>query len=130
VLAKGESIPLILLEEPGPFREDIRRAGGCPRLLASGPRRFVALRGESGGRPGVTARPVEMMSPDLRVAGISDGLPVLPDTRYVVSCNPQTVSELPQAIFQSLSQESDPWRAGPALTPEEGGTPSFCEVFC
>ena len=28
----------------------------------------------------------------------------------------------PQAIFQSLSQESDPWRAGPALTPEEGGS--------
>ncbi|MFW8080161.1 transcriptional regulator LrhA, partial [Klebsiella pneumoniae] len=27
-----------------------------------------------------------------------------------------------QAIFQSLSQESDPWRAGPALTPEEGGS--------
>ena len=69
---------------------------------------------------GVTARPVEMMSPDLRVAGISDGLPGLPDTRYVVSCNPQTVSELPQVIFQSLSQESDPWRTGPALTPQEG----------
>ncbi|MCV4698242.1 transcriptional regulator LrhA, partial [Escherichia coli] len=50
---------------------------------------------------GVTARPVEMMSPDLRVAGISEGLPALPDTRYVVSCNPRTVSELPQAIFQS-----------------------------
>ena len=59
--------------------------------------------------------------PDLRVAGISEGLPALPDTRYVVSCNPRTVSELPQAIFQSLSQEIHPWETGTALTPEEGG---------
>ncbi|PLL86581.1 transcriptional regulator LrhA, partial [Klebsiella pneumoniae] len=51
----------------------------------------------------------------------SEGLPALPDTRYVVSCNPRTVSELPQAIFQSLSQEIHPWETGTALTPEEGG---------
>lgn len=69
---------------------------------------------------GVTARPVEMMSPDLRVAGISEGLPALPDTRYVVSCNPRTVSELPQAIFQSLSQRSIPGKRAQHL-PEEGG---------
>jgi hypothetical protein len=75
---------------------------------------------------GVTARPVEMMSPAR--GWHQRWLTGLPDTRYVVSCNPQTVSELPQAIFQSLSQESP--RAGPALTPEEGGTPSFCEVIC
>ncbi|PXF76267.1 transcriptional regulator LrhA, partial [Klebsiella pneumoniae] len=30
-------------------------------------------------------------------------------------------SELPQAIFQSLSQEIHPWETGTALTPEEGG---------
>jgi hypothetical protein len=36
-----------------------------------------------------------------------------------LSCNPQTVSELPQAIFQSLSQETIPGRRA-ALTPEEG----------
>jgi hypothetical protein len=33
---------------------------------------------------GVTARPVEMMSPELRVPGKSDGLPGLPDTHYVM----------------------------------------------
>ena len=95
------------------------------------PRRLVALRGESGGesRAGGHRACGRMMSPDLRVAGISDGLPVLPDTRYVVSCNPQTVGELPQAIFQSLSQESDPWRAGRHLLRKREEAPSFCEVI-
>jgi hypothetical protein len=74
---EGESIPLILLEEPGPFRQDIiaaLEAARVPGIWPTAPRRS---RGESGGesRAGVTARPVEMMSPDLRVAGISDGLP-------------------------------------------------------
>lgn len=123
VLAKGESIPLILLEEPGPFRQDIiaaLEAARVPWHLAHGATSLSGVKAAVKAGLGVTARPVEMMSPDLRVAGISDGLPGLPDTRYVVSCNPQTVSELPQVIFQSLSQESDPWRTGPALTPQEG----------
>ena len=42
---------------------------------------------------GVTAQPVEMMSPEFRVPGRSDGLPVLPDTRYMLNCNPQKASE-------------------------------------
>lgn len=123
VLAKGESIPLILLEEPGPFRQDIiaaLEAARVPWHLAHGASSLSGVKAAVKAGLGVTARPVEMMSPDLRVAGISDGLPGLPDTRYVVSCNPQTVSELPQVIFQSLSQESDPWRMGPTLTPQEG----------
>ncbi|VFS79751.1 DNA-binding transcriptional repressor LrhA [Raoultella terrigena] len=70
---------------------------------------------------GVTARPVEMMSPELRVVGKSDGLPGLPDTRYVLSCDPQSVSELAQAIFQSLSQDHNPWSSDPLFTPEGGG---------
>lgn len=123
MLAKGESIPLILLEEPGPFRQDIiaaLEAARVPWHLAHGASSLSGVKAAVKAGLGVTARPVEMMSPDLRVAGISDGLPGLPDTRYVVSCNPQTVSELPQVIFQSLSQESDPWRTGPTLTPQEG----------
>ncbi len=76
---------------------------------------------------GVTARPVEMMSPDLRVAGISEGLPALPDTRYVVSCNPRTVSELPQAIFQSLSQRSIPGKRAQHLLRKREGILWFCK---
>ncbi|WP_242627764.1 LysR substrate-binding domain-containing protein, partial [Klebsiella variicola] len=124
VLAKGESIPLILLEEPSPFRQDIIAALETARVswhLAHGASSLSGVKAAVKAGLGVTARPVEMMSPDLRVAGISEGLLALPDTRYVVSCNPRTVSELPQAILQSLSQEIHPWETGTALTPEEGG---------
>nr|VXZ82145.1 DNA-binding transcriptional repressor LrhA [Klebsiella pneumoniae] len=94
--------PLILLEEPSPFRRDIIAALETARVswhLAHGASSLSGVKAAVKAGLGVTARPVEMMSPDLRVAGISEGLPALPDTRYVVSCNPRTVSELPQAIF-------------------------------
>nr|BFF12634.1 hypothetical protein GCM10025699_39370 [Microbacterium flavescens] len=68
----------------------------------------------------MTARPVEMMSPIYAWLASVRGYGVA-GHRYVVSCNPRTVSELPQAIFQSLSQEIHPWETGTALTPEEGG---------
>jgi DNA-binding transcriptional LysR family regulator len=77
---------------------------------------------------GVTARPVEMMSPDLRVAA-SVMASCLPDTRYVLSCNPQTVSELAQAIFQSLSQEYHPVHE-PRLLRKREIIPSFPEGIC
>lgn len=50
---------------------------------------------------GVTARPVEMMSPDLRVLGAADGLPPLPDTEYLLCSDPGTQNEL---IRLSLSR--------------------------
>ena len=124
VLQKGEPIPLVLLDDPSPFRDMVLAAlneANIPWRLAYVASTLPAVRAAVKAGLGVTARPVEMMSPDLRVAGISEGLPALPDTRYVVSCNPRTVSELPQAIFQSLSQEIHPWETGTALTPEEGG---------
>ena len=124
VLQKGEPVPLVLLDDPSPFRDVVLatlNAANIPWRLAYVASTLPAVRAAVKAGLGVTARPVEMMSPDLRVAGISEGLPALPDTRYVVSCNPRTVSELPQAIFQSLSQEIHPWETGTALTPEEGG---------
>ncbi len=102
---EGGIYPLILLEEPSPFRQDIIAALETARVswhLAHGASSLSGVKAAVKAGLGVTARPVEMMSPDLRVAGISEGLPALPDTRYVVSCNPRTVSELPQAIFFSL----------------------------
>lgn len=45
---------------------------------------------------GVTARPVEMMSPDLRVLSGVDGLPPLPDTEYLLCYDPSSNNELAQ----------------------------------
>ena len=103
VLPQGESVPLVLLDAPDPFREEI-----------------VGVKAAVKAGLGVTAQPVEMMSPEFRVPGRSDGLPVLPDTRYMLNCNPQKASELTQAIFQSLSAEYQPWSTQRVYTPEGG----------
>ncbi|MGP4885201.1 LysR substrate-binding domain-containing protein, partial [Klebsiella pneumoniae] len=69
------------LEEPSPFRQDIIAALETARVswhLAHGASSLSGVKAAVKAGLGVTARPVEMMSPDLRVAGISEGLPALP----------------------------------------------------
>lgn len=113
----------MLLEESGPFREDIisaLNAAQVPRHLAHAASSLAGVKAAVKAGLGVTARPVEMMSPELRVPGKSDGLPGLPDTHYVLSCNPQRENELAQAIFQSLSQDHNPWNTETLYTPEGG----------
>ncbi len=51
---------------------------------------------------GVTARLVEMMSPDLRVLGAADGLPPLPDTEYPLCRDPNSQNELAMVIFHVM----------------------------
>jgi len=122
-IAAEESIPLILLEAPGPFREDIiaaLNAASAPWHLAHSASTLAGVKAAVKAGLGVTARPVEMMSPELRVVGKNEGLPALPDTQYVLSCNAHRISESAQAIFQSLTQDYNPWSSEPALTPEGG----------
>jgi hypothetical protein len=57
----------------------------------------------------VTARPVEMMSPELRVMGAAEGLPVLPDTQYLLCRNPDSDNELALAIFNAMQSTNDPY---------------------
>ncbi|MGN2424414.1 LysR family transcriptional regulator [Klebsiella electrica] len=123
VVPRQETIPLILLEEPGPFREEIiaaLNAAGAPWHLAHSASTLAGVKAAVKAGLGVTARPVEMMSPELRVVGKNEGLPALADTQYVLSCNAYKISESAQAIFQSLSQDYRPWSSEPAFTPEGG----------
>ena len=83
VLQKGEPIPLVLLDDPSPFRDMVLAAlneASIPWRLAYVASTLPAVRAAVKAGLGVTARPVEMMSPDLRVRGQSEGLPSLPDT--------------------------------------------------
>lgn len=59
---------------------------------------------------GVTARPVEMMSPDLRVLGKSDGLPALPDTEYLLCHNTSSNNELAKVVFEAMENYHNPWQ--------------------
>lgn len=77
VLQQGEPVPLVLLDDPSPFRDMVLAAlneANIPWRLAYVASTLPAVRAAVKAGLGVTARPVEMMSPDLRVLGKSDGL--------------------------------------------------------
>ncbi|EKK5430243.1 transcriptional regulator LrhA [Enterobacter hormaechei] len=122
VLQKGEPIPLVLLDDPSPFRDMVLAAlneAGIPWRLAYVASTLPAVRAAVKAGLGVTARPVEMMSPDLRVLGQSEGLPPLPDTEYLLCHNAASNNELAKVVFEAMENYHNPWQYAP-VTPEGG----------
>lgn len=122
VLQKGEPIPLVLLDDPSPFRDMVLTAlneASIPWRLAYVASMLPAVRAAVKAGLGVTARPVEMMSPDLRVLGQSEGLPSLPDTEYLLCHNAASNNELAKVVFEAMENYHNPWQYAP-VTPEGG----------
>ena len=112
VLPSKEPVPLVLLDEPSPYRDMIIHhldEAGVAWRIAYVASTLSAVRAAVKAGLGVTARPVEMMSPELRVLGKSDGLPELPDTAYSLCRNPQGENELAEAIFHTMKEYQNPW---------------------
>lgn len=121
-LQKGEAVPLVLLDEPSAFRDMVINAlnsADIPWRLAYVASTLSAVKAAVRAGLGITARPVEMMSPDLRVLGRADGLPLLPDTEYLLCYNPHSQNELAPVIFQAMEHYQDPWHY--SSTPQGGG---------
>lgn len=121
-LQRGEPVPLVLLDDPSPFRDIVLatlNAANVPWRLAYVASTLPAVRAAVKAGLGVTARPVEMMSPDLRVLGKADGLPALPDTEYMLCHNPLSKNELVQTIFNAMENYDNPWQYN-NVTPEGG----------
>lgn len=113
VLQKGEPVPLVLLDDPSPFRDMVLTAlneANIPWRLAYVASTLPAVRAAVKAGLGVTARPVEMMSPDLRVLGKSDGLPALPDTEYLLCHNSSSDNELAKVVFDAMENYHNPWQ--------------------
>lgn len=125
VLQKGEPVPLVLLDDPSPFRDMVLTAlneANIPWRLAYVASTLPAVRAAVKAGLGVTARPVEMMSPDLRVLGKSDGLPALPDTEYLLCHNSSSHNELAKVVFEAMENYHNPWQFE-RVTSEGGMTP-------
>lgn len=123
VLQKGEAIPLVLLDDPSPFRDMVISAlneANIPWRLAYVASTLPAVRAAVKAGLGVTARPVEMMSPDLRVLGKTNGLPVLPETEYLLCHNASSNNELAKVVFEAMQNYHNPWQYE-HVTPEGGG---------
>ena len=113
VLQKGEPVSLVLLDDPSPFRDMVLTAlneANIPWRLAYVASTLPAVRAAVKAGLGVTARPVEMMSPDLRVLGKSDGLPALPDTEYLLCHNSSSHNELAKVVFEAMENYHNPWQ--------------------
>lgn len=122
VLQKGEAVPLVLLDEPSPFRDMVLNAlneAEIPWRMAYVASTLSAVKAAVKAGLGVTARPVEMMSPDLRVLSNAEGFPALPETEYLLSRNPNSGNELAQVIFDAMEHYRDPWHYK-GSTPEGG----------
>ncbi|MFP1591716.1 transcriptional regulator LrhA [Escherichia coli] len=120
ILQKGEQIPLVLLDDPSPFRDMVLATlnkADIPWRLAYVASTLPAIRAVKAGL-GVTARPVEMMSPDLRVLSGVDGLPPLPDTEYLLCYDPSSNNEAHQVIYQAMESYHNPWQYSPMSAPE------------
>ena len=108
----GDSVPLVVLDEPSPYRTmaiDYLNEAGIPWRIAYVASTLSAIRAAVRAGLGVTARPIEMMSPELRVLGDQEGLPRLPDTQYVLYKNAHSENELAMAIFNAVEQGNDPY---------------------
>ncbi|EMB9642112.1 transcriptional regulator LrhA [Enterobacter cloacae] len=113
VLQQGEPVPLVLLDDPSPFRDMVLAAlneANIPWRLAYVASTLPAVRAAVKAGLGVTARPVEMMSPDLRVLGKSVGLPPLPDTEYLLCHNTSSNNELAKVVFEAMENYHNPWQ--------------------
>ncbi|OAT31185.1 LysR family transcriptional regulator [Buttiauxella brennerae ATCC 51605] len=124
VFQKGETVPLVMLDDPSPYRDmmlEHLNAERIPWRIAYVASTLSAVRAAVKAGLGVTARPVEMMSPELRVLGAVDGLPLIPDTEYLLCRNLQTSNDLAQAIFSALESNPNPYRYLPS-TDEDDGT--------
>lgn len=112
----------MLLDDPSPFRDMVLATlnkADIPWRLAYVASTLPAVRAAVKAGLGVTARPVEMMSPDLRVLSAVDGLPPLPDTEYLLCYDPSCDNELAQVIYQAMESYHNPWQYNP-LTAQEG----------
>ncbi|WP_202303098.1 transcriptional regulator LrhA [Dryocola clanedunensis] len=115
VFQKGEAVPLVMLDDPSPYRDmmlEYLNAEGIPWRISYVASTLSAVRAAVKAGLGITARPVEMMSPELRVLGSADGLPPMPDTRYLLCRDPHTSNEMAQAIFSAMETSPNPYRYG------------------
>jgi len=123
VLQPGEPVPLVLLDDPSPFRDMVLSAldaASIPWRLSYVASTQAEIRAAVKAGLGVTARPVEMMSSDLRVPGNTEGLPPLPDSHYQLCCNPDSTNVMADTIFQTIEGYHNPWQYN-SYTPEGGG---------
>jgi DNA-binding transcriptional LysR family regulator len=101
----GEPLPLILVDEPSIYRryalEALERAN-IPWRQAYLASNLIGIKAATRAGLGVTARSMEMLGPDMRVLGETDGLPRLPDVTYHLWIRPNTVNPMVRRAYELI----------------------------
>lgn len=98
-------LPLVLADEPSIFRRMALNALEQARLpwhtnyVAPN---LVGIRAAVRAGLGITARSVEFLSPDMRVLGEKDGLPMLPDVTYFLWIRDDLINPLVRHVYDML----------------------------
>ncbi|WP_353172763.1 LysR substrate-binding domain-containing protein [Paracandidimonas soli] len=98
-------IPLILADEPSIFRRlaitalEQHQARWQVNYIAPN---LVGIKAAVRAGLGITARSVELLSPDLRVLGEKDGLPPLPSVSYFLWMRNDSINPLTRHVFNML----------------------------
>ena len=107
VYDRNQPLPLIATDSPSMFRklslEHLKRAAVPCRIVhtASG---LAGVRAALRAGLGVTVRTVEMLSPEFRVLGDSEGLPRLPDTTFYLYLRDfSTTSTVSRQLFRAMA---------------------------
>ncbi|WP_241596828.1 LysR substrate-binding domain-containing protein [Rosenbergiella epipactidis] len=109
-ITSGEAIPLVIQNEGELFREIAINAldeHQVPWRLAYVANSKAAINVAVKSGLGATARPAEMLNPELRVLGTAEGLPLLPDTQYLLCRLPKTEKAFVQSLFNVLAPTPD-----------------------
>lgn len=102
---RDQPIPLIVADGPSIFRrighEALDQAGvpWTPRYTSSS---LIGIRAALRAGLGVTARGVEQLDAGLRVLGLSDGMPRLPDLVYHLYVRSHVVNPVTRQVFETL----------------------------
>ncbi|QHI97134.1 transcriptional regulator LrhA [Xylophilus rhododendri] len=98
-------IPLIMTDAPSIFRrlgQEALDASGIPWTLRTSSSSLIGVRAAVQAGLGVTARGVEQLDAGLRVLGLSDGLPRLPDLVYRLYVRRNVVNPVTRQVFEHL----------------------------
>ena len=109
VFRKGEPIPLILPQESSLHRDmmlDTLNRAGIPWRISYEATTQASVYTALKAGIGVTAGPMEiMMCNELRMLGQFEGLPTLPETKYLLCKHPEAKNAMAQILFNQLSDE-------------------------
>lgn len=100
-------VKLVVADEPSLFREialqSLDRAKIPYRISYVAPT-LVGIKAALRAGLGITARSIEMISPELRVLGESDGFPRLPDVNFFLYLRDEQVGTIAKMVFDTLSK--------------------------